>query len=528
MPLAIAPMSARLRRSPWALALAVSLLVTCWIVGNPRSSGPDEPSHMVYSAAVVRGEFDGAPDPVSPSSELYVLPGMVGTPDPGCWAQLPDVGVGCANLQPISTEQALRSTTSSNYAPWALLLPGLASFSPSANAYVYLARLFNAILPVLLVSASLLLLVRDRSVSASAAFLGATPIVWFTLGIVNPSALAISGGLALWAGLLVRRSSAAAFVTVCGWAAVLLARRDGPLWASAIVLTCCALIGIRPRDLWTLLGRRGRWVALALIPLPLLPSIQRGDVGFNLLLAGSTISIVIADQAVAWWQRHPTRSDRIGFTMCAVLAAAATSVTLVVMRPGGLQTETIRLIVTNTGDHLQQLVGVLGWLDAPVPTTGVYLFWATIGGLAAVAVLEYQRAAVVFASALAFAVFAAWMLELGQGATYGRYWQGRYTMPFAIGLPIVLAWRPRADGLVDRLNVYVAVAGWIVLNLGFFAAQRRWGIGINGSWYPWDWDTWGSPIPPLALVLAHAVITAAIVVFIIAAPAVQTVAETDE
>lgn len=503
--------TSEVERPYWQVAALVGLLVLCWIVGNPRSSGPDEPSHMVYSAAVVRFDFDGAADPLDRSGELFVLPGMVGAPDPGCWAQQPDVGVGCANLQPIGTAESLRSTRSSEYAPWAFILPGLASFIPSATGYAYLARLLNSLLPVLLVSASLLLLARDRASAATAALLGATPIVWFTFGIVNPSALAIAGGLALWTGLLVRRSDAAAILAMAGWAALLLARRDGPLWAAAIVVTCCLLVGTRPRQLWEQrLGRRGRWVALALTPLPLLPIIRTSEMGFDLLLAASTISILLIDLGMAWWSLHTTRSARLTFGLIATVAATATAVMLLVSRPGGLESETIRLVVTNTGRHLEQLVGVLGWLDAPVPTTGVYLFWAAIGGLATVAVLEYRPAAIAFSVGLAFAVVAAWMLELGSGADYGMYWQGRYTMPFAIGLPIVLTWRPRPGGLVDRLDVHLAVAGWLILNMGFFAAQRRWGVGINGSWYPWDWDTWGSRAPAPALLAAHLVVSGAL------------------
>ncbi len=155
-------------------------------------------------------------------------------------------------------------------------------------------------------------------------------------------------------------------------------------------------------------------------------------------------------------------------------------------------------------------MGVLGWLDAPVPTSGVLLYWAGIGALAAVAWLELPRAAVVFCGALVGAVIAAWVLELGQGANYGQYWQGRYSMPFVVGFPVVLAWRPSASTLMQRLGAPIAAISWLVANLGFAAAQRRWGVGIDGSWYPWDWDTWGAPVPPIVLVVAHALITAAL------------------
>ena len=100
---------------------------------------------------------------------------------------------------------------------------------------------------------------------------------------------------------------------------------------------------------------------------------------------------------------------------------------------------------------------------------------------------------------MAGAVVVAWLLELGQTADYGNYWQGRYTMPFAIGLPLVLAWRPAGvDWLDDRLTSIVAWGAWFVGNVAFVAAQQRWGVGVNGTWNPLDWDTWGAPVCAVA------------------------------
>jgi hypothetical protein len=105
------------------------------------------------------------------------------------------------------------------------------------------------------------------------------------------------------------------------------------------------------------------------------------------------------------------------------------------------------------------------------------------------------------------------VLELGQGADYGRYWHGRYTMPLAVGLPIVLAWRARTDEpddrdgdtLVDRLVPIVAVVAWLVSNVALLAAQQRWAVGVGGTWYPWRWDTWDAPIWPPVLIVLHAI-----------------------
>ena len=87
----------------------------------------------------------------------------------------------------------------------ALLLPGLASFVPSAGGYAYLARTLSSLIPVALVCGALIALLRRRAIAAAGALLGLTPIVWFTFGFMSPSAMAIGGGLALWTGLLVHQ-----------------------------------------------------------------------------------------------------------------------------------------------------------------------------------------------------------------------------------------------------------------------------------------------------------------------------------
>ena len=509
------PHLARWRDRSGVLIAAVLVTLMCWIMGNPRSSGPDEPSHMIAAASLVRGDRDGRinpnPDPNVLGTHLVKVPGMVGQPDPGCWAFVPSVPVACASTQPLSTTSRELPTTSYNYPPWAFVLPGLASFAPTAGGYAYLARFFNAAIPITLVAGALIALRRRRSVLASSALLGLTPIAWFNFGIVSPSAVAIGGGLALWTGLLVDRSRLATWLTVGGWAAVLLPRRDGPVWATVIVLACCLLTATRPFDYWRRLEPWARWTVFAVAPLAFVTPILNGTFDSNALLPFAPLAIVVIELLARMYERTSSAAARRALIAYSLLGTALAAVALVVAGPGDVDAETVRIVVANTGDHLRQLVGILGWLDTPVPAVAVFLFWAMVGGLALIAALEYQRAALVYLAGLGGAVVVAWLLELGQSADYGNYWQGRYTMPFAVGLPLVLAWRPAAsEWLGDRAAPIVAWSGWVVSNLAFLAAQQRWGVGVNGSWYPWDWDTWGAPIVPWLLVLVHAGSTAAL------------------
>jgi hypothetical protein len=506
----------RARASLGWLAGAVAVVIACWILGNPRSSGPDEASHMVASAGLVRGDRDGDPNPTDSAYRLFELPGMVGQPDPTCWASTfdPNVPVACQDTIALTTDERLAATTSAGYPPYGFVLPGLASYVPWAGGYAYLARALDALVPVLLLGAALAALASQRATAAAAAVLGLTPIAWFTFGIVNPSAPAIAGGLALWTGLLHPSARRADWLVVAGWAAVLLPRRDGPLWAALIVLACCWITTTRPSELWARLGAGQRRVAGIVTVLPVLTPLLNGERGFNLALSVAPVGIVAVEALARWYDRLPSvemQRALVGYSVAgtALVAAAAT-----MLRPGGFRAETLRLVVANTGDHLRQLVGVLGWLSTPVPFPVVFLHWAVIGGLATVAYLERRRVARIGVIALLVAIVVAWLLELGQGADYGDYWQGRYTMPFAVGLPLVLVWRAEGDrrssALVDQVTPVVVGAAWLISNVAFVAAQQRWAVGINGSWYPWQWNTWSAPVWPAVLVLVHAVATAAL------------------
>jgi hypothetical protein len=509
------PHIARWRDKSGLLILGVVVTTLCWIVGNPRSSGPDEPSHMIASAGLVRGDREGRvnpdPNPGVAGTHLLEVPGMVGQPDPGCWVWLfdPSVPVACQNAGPLSTTSRELPTSSYNYPPWALVLPGLASFVPSAGGYAYLARLLNAAVPIVLVAWSLVALRRRRAVVASAALLGLTPIAWFTFGFVSPSATAIAGGLALWTGLMVDRSRLATWLTVGGWAAVLLPRRDGPVWATMIVLACCLLMAMRPLRVWKRLDPWARWTVIAIAPLPLVTPIVNRDFDSNLLLAFAPLALVVIELLARQYARTRSALARRALVVYSATAAALLAVALVLIGPGDINATTVRLVVANTGDHLRQLVGNLGWLSTPVPAVAVFLFWALMGGMALVAFVEYRRSTFVYLAGLAGAIVVAWLLELGQAADYGNYWQGRYTMPFAVGLPLVLAWRPAGVGwLGDQLTSIVAWGSWIISNVAFVAAQQRWGVGVNGTWNPFDWDTWGAPVWPWLLLLVHAGATA--------------------
>ena len=84
---------------------------------------------------------------------------------------------------------------------------------------------------------------------------------------------------------------------------------------------------------------------------------------------------------------------------------------------------------------------------------------------------------------------AAIVVELVVTEGSGQYFQGRYLGPLFVGVPILLA--GRIDGLptinVARLWRYALPVWLVMVNCHLLFAARRWGVGVNGSWYPGDW-----------------------------------------
>jgi hypothetical protein len=451
---------------------------------------------------------------------VFDIPGMVGAPDPGCWAATFDsnVPVACQQTQPLSTDTRSMPTTSYNYPPWSLVLPGLASFLPSAGGYAYVARLLNAALPIAMVAWALWSWSRRGSGLSAAALLGLTPIAWFTFAVVSPSSVAIAGGLALWTGLLLggRHTPIPKVDTLAlaGWIAVMLPRRDGALWATLIALSCCWLLQSKPSDLVRRFGRSSHAAIAVTAGLVVLTPLRNGDHGFNLLLALSPAALLAVDLLARRAERLETSTERRALVSYSVGIVVLGAFGAAVARPGGFDAHTTRLVVAATARHLRQLVGVLGWLSTPVPLVAVFAFWVAVGAIAGIGLVEYRRATVIASTGLGVMIVTAWLLELGQGADYGEYWQGRYSMPLAIGLPIALAWRPSAEGsaLIDQLSPLIRWASWGIANVAFVAAQQRWGSGVSGSWDPGDWNTWGAPIPPALLVTVHAGAVTALII----------------
>jgi len=98
----------------------------------------------------------------------------------------------------------------------------------------------------------------------------------------------------------------------------------------------------------------------------------------------------------------------------------------------------------------------------------------------------------------------------------GWLWQGRYSMPLALGVPMLAAYvlsesRDEVYGLLKRLAAGLGIAMGIAVVAAFFWAGRRNAVGTDGPLLFIGREDWRSPIPFVLLLTLNALIVAALV-----------------
>jgi hypothetical protein len=226
--------------------------------------------------------------------------------------------------------------------------------------------------------------------------------------------------------------------------------------------------------------------------------------------AGTAVVALAAVAAVAWLRTYrPLQGDN---TVPANLDALGA----------------LRVSFEQLGTMWIQIVGVFGWLDAPSPWLVVVVWCAALVTFVAAALASATpslRVALAAATAVAIAVpplIQATQLDTGQ-----PIWQGRYTLPLALGMPILAGWALDRGGQrwrdLLRHPARVALAGMALGHLvAFYFALRRYVVGTSGPVWIFGREQWDAPVPPSVLVLGFATLCGGLVVLAertLAAPA---------
>jgi hypothetical protein len=260
-------------------------------------------------------------------------------------------------------------------------------------------RILGVLLDSLLIALGLYLLVRyQRRPVLIGALIALTPAALFFGSVVNSSGMEIAAGFAAWSA---------------GLCLVRVEQVTRPL----IILTSLAFVAL-------ILCRPTSWVTALVILLVL-----------GVLGGWRRCQELIPDLRILW----TTLILALAVAGCFLVVAGTPSLLGIQEHPPLSLVGSVWLTLRLFGGQLRQMVGVFGWLDVLAPTWVIAL-WI----VATVAVVAYAlRASSQVRRALPCLVVAIvaypFLFETPQLNSVGPFWQGRYWLPLAVGLPLVAA-----------------------------------------------------------------------------------------
>lgn len=479
-----APSPAQPRRTPrrrgearsLLLASGFAALVAAWLMGNPLTATPDEPTHFVKAVGTAYRQWTVPPlEPPRPGltqreeairrlSGLFRMPPRLALPERlVCVAFHPERSAACQRVGPATAAPTGGRYFSqvAPYQPFLYVPMGLAARAAgNGQDGLRLARVTGAaICVVLLVGAARCC---RSPATAWGLLLAATPVTLFLSASVTTSGTELTGAICLAAAGLALARGRSDGETWLWWAlggAVLaLSRPLGPVWVGFHVLVLLTLVGWRPAA--RLVRARPRWSGPALV-----------------VVAAASVSSLA-------WQR---------------LVMPALPLSLGQARPF------LGPAVRDLPAFVDKAVGLFGWYDTALPR-GLYVLGRALLGAALVAALVAgtRRERLVLGASLFAAAATTVALDAGTQRPLGFVMQARYSLPVAVVVPLlcghVLERRGRRFPALIAGLVRLGVVGAAVLHGGaWYFNARRYAVGGSGrplfllspdwsppgGWWPW-------------------------------------------
>lgn len=383
------------------------VLFAAWAIATPPFAAPDEQYHVSRASGVARGQI------VPPGNDRYgggagaVVEARGLAAAAAQWRCLQfHLGQNASCAGPISSDpgEIWVFSGAAKYAPVYYAVVGWPTLLAFDDAAVYLMRLVSAAWCAAMLAGALAIALRfDRHRWLGVGVVVAvTPQIAFLSGTINPNSVEIAAAVLTWtAGLAIAASPTPAPTSWFRWFAVgatsmVLMRQLSPFWLVGILAACAILAG-RPRLRELRRSRRMyRWM---------LPPL----VGTFLQLIW-TYGVGTDDVPVGARSDAPT-----GFTLPEVLRRQP--------------------------DRWVQYISNVGWLDVPLPgilATAWLALWLGLAFLALrgrVPLRARWSLGLVLLGVLVVPIMLEWPLT----HRLGFFWQGRYALPVAVGVPLLAA-----------------------------------------------------------------------------------------
>jgi hypothetical protein len=491
---------ARIPRSPRGAAaatfVALAVMGAAWSLATPLMGAPDEPAHTVRAAAVARLQLRGVDQRVA-----LDLPGWEGllttvqVPDgyarigalPGCYAFQATRPADCAPA-PIDDMTVVDTTTSAGtYPPLYYLAVGWPTrFLPPYRGVVamrFLTVLACAALGA--IAAASARRCRGPASVGAGLLVALTPGCFFLAGTVNPNAIEVFAAVATWIAAL-------AVLAPRSEVDPALARADLVRLGAAFVVLSCAR--------------------------PLSPVLAVG------IVAAVGLATARRDALAALWRRTDARvvaavgGVAVAVSALWVLWARSYDGLMGYGQPGLTLGDAFAGSFDRLWVRAQQAIGFVGWNDAgPVPALAwiwsLLVVGLVLAGLARGTWRTRAALVVLMAASVAFTV----VPEALSAERLGFIWQGRYSLPVAMGVPVLAGWMIGRRSLAPRLALpggIAIAAAWVLGQfLGIAGALRRYMEGIDHPLLAYlDGGLWDPRVPPwlitAGLVLAAALLAA--------------------
>jgi hypothetical protein len=449
-----------------------ALLSAAWATVTPLGGVPDEPAHVIYAAAVVRGQLG-----TGEGGQVVRVPASVASASvKSCYAFRPDVTADCLVDLDRSGRAVQTRTSAAHYPPLYYALVGWPTLLGFNEIVWGLMRALSILLGLSLLWLGASTWRRNRPEIATGLLLAATPTAGFLLASVNSNGVEICAGIGF--GL-----------AVTGVVDRLdLQEPVGRSWA-AVAVTGAYLALARPST-YLLLAALGGVLAVHGWP-----SVVR--------LARSTPRVVYATAAVL-----------VGAVAAAFAVARLTGPAAGVSQlPAavGARTAVTRTLL-QADDWAYESVGIFGWRDHQPPMQLRVAWVAMTAALVATAFLyaaKRQRAALalLLLGSLLVAPLFVFLSLFKDGVGY----QARYGMALTQVVPVlagaVLAQQSEPGPVARRALAWVPLLTFGLSVLALAGSLLRYAVGLPVSFFPLEVAAdvvWLPPTLPLTAVLVAA------------------------
>lgn len=475
--------SAIIRRS-FISFIFLAILSTSWALASPLMSVPDEPAHTIKAAAVARGELTGYSSGQQGEQTIVTVPRYIAYigAQLDCFGTNVSLTPDCAPPIDANARDLVQAPTSAgNYNPMYYALIGLPSRLMGGAPAVYLMRIIGALACAgfLAVAIGAAASMRRRFWPLVSSLTILTPMVLFLSGAINPNGLEIATTAALFMSLCVvfenhkNLKDVRWSIVLVGFSAAVLAntRALSLLWLALAVTAPILMFGWRP--LISILKDKLGLAMTLFIGLGCAASLAWLGVAnsFNSLLGGP--SSITPDQAF--------------YTMLD------------------------RTFVYSSG-----YIGVMGWLDTPVPGA-VIAFWnfafaaLIIGGMSVGKIRSRLGVYMLLVAVILVpAILQASMIE-----KLGYIWQGRYLLALfallVLACGVTMMQGPTPQTLWSKSLIRWGLAGAVGVHIyAFLYVLRRFTVGLQATT---NWTEMFDPLwqPPLTWQLLSAIFLATLV-----------------